>query len=151
METAELRQEVETEAKNELQSLVKSIEAIDAELEPLETQHRNLRRLALNGTFSEEEYRDSKEELVVEQTRLKQEKRRLQKTRENSWIEPTRDLVNTLEMAGKSNISESFPDLSKLVQKLERTTLFRAKPFRFHFLNCIKKSLIYWGFVVMKL
>jgi hypothetical protein len=130
-EAAELRQVVETEAKNELQSLVKSIEAIDAQLEPLETQHRNLRRLVLNGTFSEEEYRDSKEELVVEQTRLKQEKHRLQKTRENSWIEPTRDLVNTLDIAGKSNVSESLPELARLVQKIGTNHLISRKTVSF--------------------
>jgi hypothetical protein len=145
VEAGELRETVEAEAKKELQSLITAIQAIDAKLEPLETQHRNLRRLALNGTFSEEEYRESKEELVLEQTRLKQEKRRLQKTRENSWIEPTRDLVNTLEMAGKATFSETLPELARLVQKIGTNHVISRKTVSFEFSEIYKPLPILLG------
>ena len=132
-EAAELREAVEQEGKKELQMLVTSIQQIDEKLEPLETQHRNLRRLALTGTFSDEEYRESKEELVIEQTRLKQEKRRLQKTRENYWIEPARKLIDTLETLGKMETTKNFPEISGIVQKIGTNPVISRKTVTFSF------------------
>jgi DNA invertase Pin-like site-specific DNA recombinase len=132
-EAAELRAEVESTGKQELQSLVIAVQKIDEKLEPLEEQHRTLRRLALNGTFSEDEYRESKEELVLRQNELKQEKRRLQKTRENSWVEPARRLVNTLETLGKTPIAENLHEFSRVVQKIGTNHMISRKTVSFSF------------------
>ena len=132
-EAAELHDIIEREGKKELQTLVTSLQQIDVKLEPLEEQHRNLRRLALTGTFSDEEYRESKEELVIEQTRLKQEKRRLQKTRENYWIEPARRLVNTLKTLGQADITKNLPEISGIVQKIGTNHVISRKTVSFSF------------------
>ena len=131
IEAVELRGAIEAEGKKELQTLVAGIQAIDEKLEPLEAQHRNLRRLALSGTFSDEEYRESKEELVLAQTNLKQEKRRLQKTRENYWIEPARSLVNTLETLGKTDATENLSEFSRIVQKIGTNHVISRKTVSF--------------------
>ena len=133
IEAAELRAEVERTAKQELQSLVTAIQKLDEKLEPLEEQHRTLRRLALNGTFDEDEYRQSKEELVLQQNELKQEKRRLQKTRENSWVEPTRRLINTLETLSKTPTMENLSELSRVVQKIGTNHQISHKTVSFSF------------------
>jgi hypothetical protein len=113
------------------QKIATAIAKIDAELEPLEEQHRNLRRLALNGTFDDQEYRDSKEELVLAQNRLKQEKRRLQKSHENYWVEPARKLVSTLETLGKTPTPELLPEISGVVQKIGTNHLISRKTVSF--------------------
>jgi hypothetical protein len=47
-----------------------------------------------------------KDELLVEKNVLKREKERLSRTHANAWIEPARQVINTLETLGKTDFPE---------------------------------------------
>ena len=84
-------------------------------------------RLLIEGVVDEDSYRQSKEELIVEKTRLKQEKQRLCGSRENSWIEPARKVVIALQTLGKNDVSEHPSEISGLVQKIGTNRLISRK------------------------
>jgi hypothetical protein len=77
--------------------------------------------------IDETSYRRATEELIAQRTELKKEKERLQRTRASHWIEPTKELINTLEIAGNPNLSESLPEVSRLVQKIGTNHLISRK------------------------
>src|SRR5437016_1631264 len=76
---------------------------------------------------------------------LKKQKERLQKTCASYWNEPIKELINTLEIAEKTYpfgiTSGRFGTGSK---NWNEPPYFRAKLFRFQFLNYTKKSRVYW-------
>jgi len=87
----------------------------------------------LKGVVDEDSYGQSKEELLVEKTRLKQERLRLHKSREQSWIEPARKLINDLQTLGKMETSPNLSDISGLVQKIGTNHLISRKNVTFSF------------------
>jgi len=93
----------------------------------LEEKLRRLTRCLVSDIIDEESYRSAKEELVIEKSRLKQEKERLRKSRETSWIEPARNLVNTLETLGKTDIANNLPEISGIVRKIGTNHLLSRK------------------------
>src|SRR3990167_9503535 len=70
----------------------------------------------LDNLIDEESYKKKKENLVSEKNSLKHEKESLQKTRMSSWIEPTRDFINTLIEAKKIASSESPQEMPQFVR-----------------------------------
>lgn len=124
---------IDAEAENERDSLAATVKKIDGSLQPLEEKLQRLTRLLIEGVVDEDSYRLSKEELIVEKTRLKHEKQRLCGSRENGWIEPARKVVTALQTLGKSDVSEHLSDISGLVQKIGTNRLISRKNVSFTF------------------
>ena len=131
VEAAEVEAVIDTEAKQELTSLVSTVQKVDAALKPLEEELVELARGLARGLIDDDTYQLAKEKIVLEKTRLKQEKQRLQRSRENNWIEPTRNLVNTLKTLGETNVAERLPEISGIVQKFGTNRLISRKTVTF--------------------
>jgi site-specific DNA recombinase len=117
-EAAEILAVIDAEAEKELGTVVDGLDQADTRLLEIGEKLRKLTHCLLSGLVDEDSYRLSKEDLIVEKTRLKQERQRLHKSRENSWIEPSRRLIATLETLGKNAETPNLPEISRLVQKL---------------------------------
>ena len=117
-EAAEVNALIDTAAKSELGAAAMAVQRTSEALEETEDKLRKLTHCLLNGIVDEDSYRLSKEDLILEKTRLKQEKQRLQRSHENSWIEPARRVVNALETLGKSDSSQNLPEIAELVRKI---------------------------------
>jgi hypothetical protein len=63
----------------------------------------------------------------MEKTSLKRERERLQRSRSRFWIEPARDVVNTLETLETTEFGESLPDISHHVRKIGTNRLISRK------------------------
>ena len=117
-EAAEVNAIIDEAAKTELGAAAAAVQTTAKALEETEEKLRKLTHCLLNGIVDEDSYRLSKDDLIVEKTRLKQEKQRLQRRHENSWIEPTRRVINTLETLGKNDSSLNLPEIAELVQEI---------------------------------
>ena len=93
----------------------------------VQTKLNRLTRAYLDEVLDEESYQAAKTDLVVEKTALKHEKTRLQKTGASYWIEPTKEVINTLESAGKIQEAKSPSEISTLVQKVGTNLLIARK------------------------
>src|ERR1041384_6818730 len=102
-------------------------------LSVLDEKLRKLTRCLLDELLDEDTYRATKEELMLEKTKLVHEKNRLQRKRCNYWIEPTREIINTLETLGKTDSAKDLPELSKLVQKIGTNPTISSKKVSFSF------------------
>ena len=87
----------------------------------------------LDELIDEESYQAAKADLILEKTTLKREGERLRKTGASYWIEPAREVINTLETLGKTEFSESLPEISKIVQKVGTNRLISRKTVSFSF------------------
>ena len=132
-EAKEIRELLEAEAETERQSKTQAIQKSVETLLPIEEKLKRLTRLLLDGVLDEDSYRIAKEELVIEKTRLKQERQRVSRTGENSWIEPTRRLVEALETLGKTETAQNYPEIRTLVQKFGTNPLISRKTVTFSF------------------
>lgn len=74
-----------------------------------------------------------KEELILQKTSLKAEKERLQRKRINSWIEPTRGVINTLETLDNMAAAASPHELAKTLRKIGTNPLISNKTVTFSF------------------
>jgi hypothetical protein len=117
-EAAGLHAVIEVEAEKEQGALAGVFQKTDEALHDVEQKLRKLTHCLLDGVVDEDSYRLSKEDLIVEKSRLKQEKQRLQRSRENCWIEPARKVVSALESLGKNEVLQNLPEISGLVQKV---------------------------------
>jgi hypothetical protein len=117
-EAAEIRQAIESRMSKDSASLVTEVKAIEEKMSVLQQKLDRLTHAYIDGVIDEDSYRRANEDLIVQRTTLKKEKERLQRTRASYWNEPTKELINTLEIAGNPNLSESLPDVSRLVQKI---------------------------------
>ena len=84
--------------------------------------------------IDEDGFKSATAELVAEKTALKHEKSRLQKTGSSYWVEPTNDFINTLELAGKIDVSKSPQEISELMRKIGTNRLVSRKTVSFNFL-----------------
>ncbi len=117
-EAAEIRQAIEIRATGDSTALVAEVKVIDEKVSALQQKLDRLTHAYIDAVIDEDSYRRANEDLIVQRTILKKEKERLQRTRASYWNEPTKELINTLEIAGNPNLSESLPDVSRLVQKI---------------------------------
>ena len=104
-----------------------AIDKADGVLKPLEDELVELARSFARGIIEEDTYLQAKEKVVLEKTRLKQEKQRLQRSRENNWVEPARKVVNTLQTLGKTDIENNLSEISGIVQKIGTNRLISRK------------------------
>ncbi|MES1180943.1 MAG: hypothetical protein ABUL66_03680 [Verrucomicrobiota bacterium] len=81
----------------------------------------------------EESYQAAKNGLMIEKAELKREKERLHRTRSAFWNEPAREVINTLEMAGKSQTEKSPQEISRVVHKIGTNRLLSRKTVTFPF------------------
>ena len=130
-EAKEIHAAIDAEAENSVSTFKSAVTKADEMLTPLENELRELTRLLAKGIVDEETYCQTKEALVLEKTRLKQERQRLQKTHEQSWIEPARKFVNALETLGKTNTTENLPEISGIVQKFGTNHIISRKTVSF--------------------
>ena len=92
-----------------------------------------LTRAFLDEVIDEESYQAAKAGLVLEKTTLKQQKEQLHKTRSSSWNEPVKEVINTMELAGKSQTTKSPQELSLVVHKVGTNRLLSRKTVTFSF------------------
>ena len=83
--------------------------------------------------IDEDGFKCATAELVNEKVALKHEKSRLQKTGSSYWIEPTNEFINTLEAAGKIDVSNSPQEISELMRKIGTNRLISRKTVSFNF------------------
>ena len=117
-EAVQAREAIQFRASEDSTALSGEIKAIEQKISELQQKLDRLTHSYIDQVIDEDSYRRASEELVVQRTALKKEKERLQRTRASYWIEPTKGFINTLEIAGNPNLSESLPDVSRLVQKI---------------------------------
>jgi len=130
-EATEINNLIESMAESERAAKSQGIEKMTEALQPIEEKLRKLTRHLLDEVIDEDSYRLAKEELLVEKTRLKQERQHLNRTGENSWVEPTKRFVNSLETLGKGQPENNLPEISGLVQKLGTNRLISGKTVSF--------------------
>jgi hypothetical protein len=75
----------------------------------------------------------AKSGLVMEKTELKREKERLHRTRSSFWNEPAKEVINTMELAGKMQTDKSPQEISRLVHKVGTNRLLSRKTVTFSF------------------
>ena len=126
-EAAILHAVIDEEAAKESASLDAAVTAIERKLEPLQTKLDRLTHAYLDQVIDEEAYQRTKDDLIMEKTALKRERERLQRTHSSFWIEPARDVVNTLETLRKTEFAESLPAISQTVRKIGTNRLISRK------------------------
>ena len=126
-EATEILALIDAEAKAQEGGIVEQLKTQDEKLRTVDENLKRLTRLLIQNVIDEENYLASKEELVLEKTGLKDERKRLQKTYEHSWIEPSRSFIKTLETLGKSDFSQNFAEISRSVQKIGTNHLISRK------------------------
>jgi hypothetical protein len=87
----------------------------------------------LDEVIDEESYQAAKAGLVLEKTTLKQQKEQLHKTRSSSWNEPVKEVINIMELAGKSQTTKSPQELAQVVHKVGTNRLLSRKTVTFSF------------------
>jgi hypothetical protein len=92
-----------------------------------------LTRAFLDELIDEESYQAAKADLVLEKTRFKEEKQRLQRTRSSFWNEPAKEVINTMELAGKMQADKSPQEIAQVVHKVGTNRLLSRKTVTFSF------------------
>ena len=124
---------IDEAALEDSRSLDTEIKAAQEKLSALQAKLDRLTRGYLDEVIDEDSYRRAKEELVTEKTAQKREKERLSKSRSSYWIEPSREVVNTLETLGKTETANNLPEIARLVQKIGTNPLISRKTVTFSF------------------
>jgi hypothetical protein len=130
-EAAKVHGIIDAWAEQERESKTAGIQRAMEAMQPVEEKLRKLTRYLLDDKIDEDSYQVAKEELVLEKNRLKQERQRQSKTDENTWVEPTRKLVNALETLGKTGTVQNLPEISGLVQQIGTNRLISRKTVSF--------------------
>ena len=81
----------------------------------------------MKSTAAGSAYQHKKAELVSHKVALKSEKESLQKQRMPIWIEPTKEFVKTLEMAGKIRSIDNLSEVTGFVEKVGTNRLVADK------------------------
>ena len=114
-----------------------SLETASAEMtEKISHVQKKLNRLTqgfLDELIDEESYQVSKSGLVMEKTELKREKERLHRTRSSFWNEPAKEVINTMELAGRMQAEKSPHEISQVVHKVGTNRLLSGKTVTFSF------------------
>jgi len=130
-EASAVRAVVDEKARNESQYLEGAVKALEKRLVPLQEKLDRLTHGYLDQLIDEDSYRSAKDEILIEKNALKREKERLHRTGASPWIEPTREVINTLETLGKTDFSKTLPEISKQVQKIGTNRLISRKTVSF--------------------
>jgi site-specific DNA recombinase len=130
-EATEIVNLIESMAESERAAKSQGIQQMTEALEPIEEKLRKLTRHLLDEIIDEDSYRIAKEELLVEKTRLKQERQHLNRTGENSWVEPAKRFVNSLKTLGETDVGNNLPEISGLVHDFGTNRLISRKTVSF--------------------
>jgi hypothetical protein len=90
-------------------------------------------KIYLDELIDEESYQAAKADLVLEKTRVKEEKLRLQRTRSSFWNEPAKEVINIMELAGKMQTDKSPQEIAQIVRKVGTNRLLSRKTVTFSF------------------
>ena len=132
-EANRIRTLIDAETQKEGNVVEVGVEGIEDKLSTVQAKLNKLTRGYLNELIDEESYQSAKADLVMEKTALKQEKQRVQKTGSSYWNEPAKEVVNALELAGKSQIDKSPQEISQVVHKVGTNRLLSRKTVTFSF------------------
>jgi site-specific DNA recombinase len=130
-EASEIANLIESMAESERATKSQGIHQMTEALQPIEEKLRKLTRHLLDELIDEDSYRIAKEDLLVEKTRLKQERQHLNRTGENSWVEPAKRFVKSLETLGETQFENNLPEISALVQNFGTNRLISRKTVSF--------------------
>jgi len=130
-EADEIANLIESMAESERATKSQGIHQMTEALQPIEEKLKKLTRHLLDEVIDEDSYRIAKEELLVEKTRLKQERQHLNRTGENSWVEPAKRFVKSLQTLGKPQPENNLPEISGLVQNFGTNRLISRKTVSF--------------------
>ncbi|MDX1953471.1 MAG: recombinase family protein [Verrucomicrobiota bacterium] len=85
----------------------------------------------IDGSIDEESYHRFKTELVTAKQSLKAEGRDLDRLGHAKWIEPTRQVINTLKTLAFLKPEENLPEIASLVRKVGSNPLISQKTVTF--------------------
>jgi site-specific DNA recombinase len=128
-----LRSLIDAETKKEGNAAGTEVEQISDRLSDIQKKLNKLTRGYLDELIDEESYQTATADLVTQKTALKQEKQRLHKTGSSFWNEPAKEVINTLEMAGKQQTDKSPQEISQVVHKVGTNRLLSRKTVTFSF------------------
>ena len=134
---------ISPEQANRLRALIDAETAKDGQLvettsarmiEKIATTQEKLNKLTrgyLDELIDEESYQAAKADLVIEKTELKRSKEQLHRNRSGMWNEPAKEVIDTLELAGKSQLEKSPKEISLVVHKVGTNRLLSRKTVTF--------------------
>jgi site-specific DNA recombinase len=128
-----LRDLMDAEVAKEGDAVESAVEQVTERLVGVQTKLNKLTRAYLKDLIDNESYETAASDLVIEKTGLKQEKQRLQRTGSSYWNEPSLEVINTLELAGKAQASKSPQEISPLVHKVGTNPQISRKTVSFSF------------------
>jgi site-specific DNA recombinase len=134
-EAIEIRDLISKEEMAESGTVGTAIKQATAELATIQEKLDRLTRAFLNPdeSFDGDSFHTVKEELILQKTALKAQKERLQKKRVNSWIEPTRNVISTLETLGNMPVAASPLEIANILRKIGTNPLLANKTVTFSF------------------
>jgi hypothetical protein len=124
---------IDEETHKDSQSLEIEDDRMSDQLTLVQQKLNRLTRGYLDELIDEESYQAAKADLVIEKTELKQEKQRLRRTRSSFWNEPAKEVINAMELAGKSQTEKSPQEISHLIRKVGTNRLLSRKTVSFSF------------------
>jgi len=132
-EARHVRAVIDERAAQESGTLGEATKAVEDKLLPLQDKLNRLTHGYIDQLIEEDSYRHAKEEIVLQKAALKDEMARLGKSRANYWIEPAREVIDSLETLGKTDFPESLPEISQQVQNIGTNHLISRKTVTFSF------------------
>jgi site-specific DNA recombinase len=128
-----LRAMIDAETKKEGNASEMSEEQIADKLSEIQKKLNKLTRGYLDELIDEESYQSATADFVNQKTALKQEKQRLHRTGISFWNEPAKEVIDTLELAGKIQTDKSLQEISQVVHKVGTNRLLSRKTVSFTF------------------
>ena len=130
---AQVHDAIDGEAAKDSLSLEKATGGMTDRLAEIQGKLNRLTRAYVDEVMDEESYQAANAELILEKTTLKRERERLHRSRASFWIEPSREVINTLQTLGTTEFQESLPEISTSVRKIGTNRLISRKTVSFSF------------------
>jgi hypothetical protein len=113
---------LDTVAAEDNKTLATQISKLDSKMHECQRKLDRLTHGYLDQEIDADTFHRTKEELLLRKNEFKKEKEVIHRTKGSSWIEPAREVINTLEMLGKTlvqtDVPASLPELARLVRKI---------------------------------
>jgi hypothetical protein len=132
-EANHVRALIDAETKKEGTAAGTEVEQVSDKLSNIQTKLNKLTRGYLDELIDEESYQAATADLLSQKTALKQEKQRLHKTGSSFWNEPAKEVINVMELAGKSQTDKSLQEIAQVVHKVGTNRLLSRKTVTFSF------------------
>jgi hypothetical protein len=124
---------IDAEVQKEGGTAEMEVGQISDKLSDIQKKLNKLTRGYLDELIDEESYQSATSDLVNQKTALKHEKQRLQKTGASFWNEPAKEVINTMELAGKIQTDKSLQEISLVVHKVGTNRFLSRKTVTFSF------------------